>query len=62
MRPLMRPRIVIADDHTLVAEACVSLLQPEFDVVGIFADGQSLLAAVPELNDHRLKAGGLYCD
>lgn len=45
----MRPRIVIADDHTLVAEACVSLLQPEFDVVGIFADGQSLLAAVPEL-------------
>ena len=49
MRPLMRPRLVIADDHTLVAEACVSLLQPEFEVIGTFADGQSLLAAAPEL-------------
>ncbi len=49
MRTLMRPRLVIADDHTLVAEACVSLLQPEFEVVGIFADGQSLLEAIPEL-------------
>ena len=47
--PLMRPRLVIADDHTLVAEACVRLLEPEFEVIGTFADGQSLLAAVPEL-------------
>jgi DNA-binding NarL/FixJ family response regulator len=45
----MRAQLVIADDHTLVAEACVSLLQPEFEVIGIFADGQSLLAAVPQL-------------
>jgi DNA-binding NarL/FixJ family response regulator len=40
---------LIADDHTLVAEACVKLLEPEFDVIGTFADGQALLAAVPEL-------------
>jgi DNA-binding NarL/FixJ family response regulator len=40
---------VIAADHTWVAEACVSLLQPEFEVVGVFRDGQSLLAAVSEL-------------
>jgi DNA-binding NarL/FixJ family response regulator len=40
---------LIADDHTFVAEACAKLLEPEFEVVGTFADGQALLAAVPEL-------------
>jgi DNA-binding NarL/FixJ family response regulator len=45
----MRPRVLIADDHTLVAEACVKLLEPEFEVVGTVADGQALLAAVPDL-------------
>jgi DNA-binding NarL/FixJ family response regulator len=49
MSPKRRPRVLIADDHTLVAEACVKLLEPEFEVIGIFADGQALLAAVPEL-------------
>jgi len=49
MSPTKRPRVLIADDHTLVAEACVKLLEPEFEVVGIFADGQALLAAVPDL-------------
>jgi len=42
MSPVGRPRVVIADDHTLVAEACVKLLEPEFEVVGTFADGQAL--------------------
>ncbi len=49
MSPLKRPRVAIADDHKLVAEGCVKLLEPEFEVVGTFADGQALLAAVPEL-------------
>jgi DNA-binding NarL/FixJ family response regulator len=49
MSPTRRPRILIADDHTLVAEACVKLLEPEFEVIGTFANGQALLAAVPEL-------------
>jgi DNA-binding NarL/FixJ family response regulator len=40
---------VIADDHAFVADACVKLLEPEFEVIGTFADGQALLAAVPEL-------------
>jgi len=40
-----RPRILIADDHTLVAEACKNLLDAEFDVVGIVADGRALLRA-----------------
>jgi CheY-like chemotaxis protein len=49
MSPTKRPRVLIADDHTFVAEACVKLLEPEFDVVGTVADGQALLTAVPEL-------------
>jgi len=49
MSPTARPKVVIADDHTLVAEGCVKLLEPEFEVIGIFADGQALLAAVPTL-------------
>ena len=42
-------RLLIADDHQLVAEACKNLLQPEFDVVGIVNDGRSLLKAAREL-------------
>jgi DNA-binding NarL/FixJ family response regulator len=49
MNPTRRPRILIADDHTLVAQAFVKLLEPEFEVIGIVADGQALLAAGPEL-------------
>jgi DNA-binding NarL/FixJ family response regulator len=49
MSPIKRPRVLIADDHTFVAEACVKLLEPEFEVVGTVADGQALLKAVPEL-------------
>ena len=49
MSPIKRPRVVIADDHAFVADACVKLLEPEFEVIGTFADGQALLAAVPEL-------------
>ena len=38
-----RPRIVIADDHTLVAEACKRLLETEYDVVATVGDGRSLV-------------------
>lgn len=44
-----RTRILIADDHTLVAEACRRLLEPEFEVVGIVADGRALLQSASEL-------------
>jgi len=30
----IRARILIADDHNLVAELCKTLLEPEFDVIG----------------------------
>ena len=41
-----RARILLADDHTLVAEACKKLLEPEFEVVAIVKDGRALLQAV----------------
>jgi DNA-binding NarL/FixJ family response regulator len=44
-----RSRILIADDHTLVAELCKKLLEAEFDVVGIVSDGRALLRAATEL-------------
>jgi len=36
-------RLLIADDHRLVAEACKAMLEPEFQVVGIVGDGRSLV-------------------
>ena len=38
-----RPRVLLADDHRLVVEACVTLLEPECEVVGIVTDGRTLL-------------------
>jgi DNA-binding NarL/FixJ family response regulator len=44
-----RPRILIADDHNLVAELCKRLLETEFDVVGVVGDGHALLRAAVAL-------------
>ena len=43
-----RARILLADDHTLVTEALVRLLEPRYEVVGKVADGQALLKAARE--------------
>jgi DNA-binding NarL/FixJ family response regulator len=42
-------RILIADDHRLLADACKSLLEPEFQVVGIVTDGRCLIHSAVEL-------------
>ena len=42
-------RILIADDHQLLADACKNLLEPEFSVVGIVNDGRDLGDAVAAL-------------
>jgi DNA-binding NarL/FixJ family response regulator len=44
-----RPRILIADDHTLVAELCKRLLETEFDVIGMVSDGRALVRAAEQL-------------
>jgi DNA-binding NarL/FixJ family response regulator len=44
-----RLRILIADDHSIVAEGLRSLLEKTCNVVGIVSDGRQLLAAAPGL-------------
>ena len=46
---MTRPRILLADDHTLMAEALRALLQNDFEVVGTVADGRALLQAAAAL-------------
>ena len=49
MNSRCRPRVLIADDHLMVAEALKSLLAPEFDLVGVVADGRALIEAAGKL-------------
>ncbi len=37
------PRIVIADDHTFIANACKKMLEPDYDVVATVGDGHALV-------------------
>jgi DNA-binding NarL/FixJ family response regulator len=43
------PRLILADDHTLVADALRELVAPSFDVVTTVADGRALLDAALSL-------------
>lgn len=47
---MKRTRVVLADDHTLLLEALKNLIEPEFEVVGMFPDGLALVNEVPLLN------------
>src|SRR5262245_27782233 len=38
-----RARVLLAEDHPRVAEELRRLLEPEFDVVGVVADGHALV-------------------
>lgn len=46
---MKRPRIILADDHPIVAEGLRSLLAARYDVVGVVGDGQALLDAARSL-------------
>ena len=46
---MSRSSILIADDHQILAEGIRGLVEPEFQVVGVVADGRELLAAAAEL-------------
>lgn len=46
---MSKPRVLLADDHQMVAQGLRSLLEPEFDLVGMVADGRELLAAAAKL-------------
>jgi DNA-binding NarL/FixJ family response regulator len=46
--PMGKPRVILADDHTLLLEAFEKLLAAECDVVAKVADGRALVAAVQQ--------------
>ena len=43
--PPPRPRIVIADDHTLLLDTLVPLIAEEFEVIGTVGNGEALIDA-----------------
>ena len=50
MTPTPKKRVLIADDHTLIAEGIAELLSAEYDVVGITSNGRQLVAEAGKLN------------
>jgi DNA-binding NarL/FixJ family response regulator len=46
---MMRPRIFLADDHSLLLEAFSNLLEPKYEVVGTATDGRQMLSMVTSL-------------
>jgi len=47
---LIRPRILLADDHLEFLEAEIAFLRPHFEVVGTASDGASLVSEAERLN------------
>lgn len=45
---MKRPRVLLADDHRMVAEGLKSLLTPEFDLVAVVEDGRALVEAAKQ--------------
>lgn len=47
---MIRPRVVLADDHNEILQAETALLKPHFDVIGVAHDGASLVEEVERLH------------
>jgi DNA-binding NarL/FixJ family response regulator len=43
------PRVMLAEDHTILVEAFRKLLEPHFEIVGTVSDGLALLEAAPQV-------------
>jgi DNA-binding NarL/FixJ family response regulator len=46
----MKPRVVLADDHTIVTEGLKALLEPECEIVATVDNGRAAIKAVREFN------------
>jgi DNA-binding NarL/FixJ family response regulator len=46
---MSRVRVLLADDHRIVAEGLKSLLVPEFDLIGLVEDGRAMVEAAKAL-------------
>jgi DNA-binding NarL/FixJ family response regulator len=50
MSPGRLPRVLLADDHLMVAEALRSLLATQFELVGVVEDGAAMIEAARRLS------------
>ncbi len=48
-RVMKKPRVLLADDHRILAEGVRGLLESEFELVGIVSDGRELVEAAIKL-------------
>lgn len=46
---MTKPKLLLADDHTMFVEALQKVLEPEFELVGSVGDGRALLDAASRL-------------
>ena len=46
---MVRTKIILADDHKMFLQGLQSLLEDEFDLVGVVENGQALVDAHNEL-------------
>lgn len=54
---MSRPRVLLAEDHRIVAEGLKSLLATDFDLAGVVEDGRALIEAA-----HRLRPDVIVAD
>ena len=46
----MKPRVLIADDHRMLADAYARVLADDYEVVGTVADGRELIEVAPGID------------
>ena len=44
-----RPKILLADDHTVILDGLRSILEADFEIVGAVTDGRAMVAACKKL-------------
>ena len=44
-----KPRLILADDHTIIVEAFRKLLEPVYEIVAAVSDGRALLETAPKI-------------
>jgi len=47
---MKRPKIILADDHTILLDALRNMVEPEFEVVALCSNGRELIKAAMEFN------------
>jgi DNA-binding NarL/FixJ family response regulator len=51
---MAKPRLLLADDHELLLDGLRRLLEPEFDLIGVVADGRAAVATYEQLRPDAL--------